>query len=99
MEIKKCFDNLRQLGKKKYFFKNGEEEICFSRKDLEIEIININNNIDLIINHKGIRDNYENSSSIPDNSKKDIKFILNSYLSIDVKCKMIAQILIEIFKK
>ena len=97
MKIKNLFDDLKQLGKKKYYLKNGEEEIYFSRKDLEIEIANINNNIDLIINHKGLRDNYENSNSIPDDCKKDIKLILNSYLTTDVKCKQISQILIEIF--
>ena len=74
MKIKNLFDDLKQLGKKKYYFKNGEEEIYFSRKDLEIEIVNINNNIDLIINH-------------------------NSYLTTDVKCKKISQILIKIFNK
>ena len=99
MKIKNLFDDLKQLGKKKYYFRNGEEEIYFFRKDLEIEIVNINNNIDLIINHKGLRDNYENSNSIPYDCKKDIKLILNSYLSTDVKCKKISQILIEIFKK
>ena len=99
MKIKKLFDDLKQLGKKKYYFKNGEEEIYFSRRDLEIEIVNIDNNIDLIINHKGLRDNYENSNSIPNDCKKDIKSILNSYLTTDVKCKKISQILIEIFNK
>lgn len=99
MKIKKLFDDLKRLGKKKYYFKDGEEEIYFSRKDLEIEIVHINNNIDLIINHNGFRDNYENSNSIPDDCKKDIKLILNSYLATDVKCKKISQILIEIFNK
>lgn len=99
MKIKNLFDDLKQLGKKKYYFKNDEEEIYFSRKDLEIEIINISDNIDLIINYKGLRENYENSNSIPDDCKKYIKLILNSYLAADVKCKKISQILIEIFKK
>ena len=62
MKIKNLFDDLKQLGKKKYYFKNGEEEIYFSRKDLEIEIVNINNNIDLIITHNGLRNNYINSN-------------------------------------
>ena len=97
MKIKNLFDDLKQLGKKKYYFKNGEEEIYFSRKDLEIEIVNINNNIDLIINHNGLRNNYINSNSIPENCKKEIKLILNSYLTTDVKCKKISQILIKIF--
>ena len=48
---------------------------------------------------KLVIDNYENSSSIPDNYKKYIKLILNSYLTTDVKCKKISQILIEIFNK
>lgn len=99
MKIKNLFDDLKQLGKKKYYFKNGEEEIYFSKKDLEIEIVNINNNIDLIINCKGLRDNYENSNSIPNDLRESIKLILHSYLTIDVKCKKISQILIEIFNK
>ena len=99
MQIKNLFDDLKLVGKKKYYFKNGEEEIYFSRKDLEIEIVNINKNIDLIINHKGLRNNYKNSNSIPEVCKKEIKLILNSYLTIDVKCKKISQILIKIFNK
>ena len=99
MKIKNLFDDLKQLGKKKYYFKNGEEEIYFSRKDLEIEIVNINNNIDLIITHNGLRNNYINSNSIPENCKKEIKLILNSYLTTDAKCKKISQILIKIFNK
>ena len=98
MEIKNLFNDLKELGKKKYYSKGGEEEIYFSRKDLEIEIIKINDNIDLIINHKGLRENYKNSNSIPDDCKKEIKLILNSYWNTDVKCKKISQILIEIFK-
>ena len=99
MQIKNLFDDLKLVGKKKYYFKNGEEEIYFSRKDLEIEIVNINNNIDLIINHNGLRNNYKNSNSIPEVCKKEIKLILNSYLITDVKCKKISQILIKIFNK
>lgn len=99
MKIKSLFDDLKQLGRKKYYFKNGEEEIYFSRKGLEIEIININDNIDLVINHNGTRDNYLNSKSLPDNCKKDIRLILNSYLATDIKCKKIAQIIIEVFNK
>lgn len=99
MQIKNLFDDLKLVGKKKYYFKNGEEEIYFSRKDLEIEIVNINKNIDLIINHNGLRNNYKNSNSIPEVCKKEIKLILNSYLTIDVKCKKISQILIKIFNK
>ena len=49
MEIKYLFDDLKLLGKKKYYFKNGEEEIYFSKNDLEIEIVNYNGNIDLVI--------------------------------------------------
>ncbi len=99
MKIKNLFDDLKQLGKKKYYFRNSEEEIYFSRKDLVIEIVNVNNSIDLIINHKGLRNNYENSNSIPSDCKKDIRLILNSYLNTDVKCKEISKILIKIFKK
>lgn len=99
MKIKNLFDDLKQLGKKKYYFKNGEEEIYFYGNNLEIEIININDNIDLIINHRGSRTNYLNSKSIPDDCKKDIRLILNSYLTTEVKCKKISQILIEIFNK
>ena len=99
MKIKNLFDDLKQLGKKKYFFKNGEEELYFSRSDLEIEIVNIDDNIDLIINNQGKRTNYKNAENIPDNCKEDIKLILNSYLTNEVKCKKISKILIEIFKK
>ena len=46
-----------------------------------------------------LRNNYINSNSIPENCKKEIKLILNSYLTTDVKCKKISQILIKIFNK
>lgn len=98
MEIKYLFDDLKQLGRKKYYFRNGEEEIYFSNKCLEIEIVNINNSIDLIISHNGCRDNYLNSKSLSNTCKNDIDSILNSYISTDIKCKKIAQILLEVFK-
>ena len=99
MKIKYLFDDLKQLGKKKYYFRNGEEEIYFSKNNLELEIVNVNGKIDLIINHNGLRYNYANSKSIPNNFKEDIRLILNSYLPTEVKCKKISQILIKIFNK
>ena len=99
MKIKYLFDDLKKLGRKKYYSKNGEEEIYFSKNDLEIEIVNYNGNIDLVINHNGLRANYLDSNSLSDSCKKDIKLFLNSYLAIEIKCKKISQILIEIFNK
>lgn len=98
MKIKNLFDDLKQLGRKKYYFRGGEEELYFSNKNLEIEILNINGNIDLIINHNCLRNNYLNSESLPESYKEEIKLILNSYVALDVKCKKVSQILLEIFK-
>ena len=99
MQIKFLFDDLKKLGIKKYFHRNGEEELYFSRSNLTIEIYNINGNIDLVIKHNGSRENYENSPSIPDDCKQQIKQILSSYLATQVKCRKIAQILLELFGK
>lgn len=95
MKIKKLFDDLKQIGTKKYYFKNGEEELYFIANDLVIEIVNCNDKIDIIINCDGIRANFLNTSRLSDCSKKDIQMILNSLYTIDVKCKKISQILIE----
>ena len=91
MEIRCLFDDLKKLGRKKYYFRNGDEEIYFlnKKKSLEIEIANTNNNIDLIINHNGCRANYRVSESLSDSCKKDIELILNSHISADIKYKKI----------
>ena len=62
MKIKNLFDDLKKIGRKKYYSRNGYEEIYFIKKGLEIEVINVNNAIDLVINHNGLRENYLNSS-------------------------------------
>lgn len=99
MIIKYLFDDLKQLGRKKYYFRNGEEEIIFSRKNLEVEIVNINNHISLIINCNGIRTNYIDAKSLDDVYKKEIKLILDSYVSVEVKCKLISKVILDCFKK
>lgn len=95
MKIKKLFDDLKQIGTKKYYFKNGEEELYFIANELVIEIVNCNDKIDIIINCDGIRANFLNTSRLSDCSKKNIQMILNSLYTIDVKCKKISQILIQ----
>ena len=97
MKIKNLFDDLKQLGRKEYYFRNGEEEIYFFNHELQIEIISTNNNIDLIINSGETRDNYRKSKSIPENCKKEISRIIDSFLITADKCKKISQILLEIF--
>ena len=34
MKIKNLFDDLKRLGKKKYYFKNGEEEISDNEEEI-----------------------------------------------------------------
>ena len=102
MEIKYLFDDLKKLGNKKYFCRNGEEEIYFSGNDLEIEIFKADvfgDKIDVVINRNGSRDNFRNSPSLSEHCKKDIETMLNSHFSTQVKCKNVARLLIEEFKK
>lgn len=94
--IKYLFDDLKQVGKKKYYFKNEEEEIYFSNNYFEIEISYHSGCIDLAINYDGKRDNYFCSDFFSTNEKEKIKVVLNSCYSIEQKCKILSQLLLEI---
>ncbi len=97
MKIKNLFDDLKKIGRKKYYCKNGEEEIYFTAKERTIEIFNINGNIDLTVDFNGYRKNYKNSETISKKNKYQIQSILNSDSSLDIKSKKIAYILLEEF--
>jgi len=49
MEIKNLFNDLKKLGKKKYYSRNGEEELFFKNISIEIEIVSYNGLLDIII--------------------------------------------------
>lgn len=97
MKIKNLFDEMKKIGKKQYYFKNGEEEVYFTGNLFEIEIININDSIDIVITYNGIRNNYAKSSVLSNTQKLDLKFVLSSTLSLNEKAKKISGILMDVF--
>ena len=97
--IKHLFDDLKQIGKKKYYFKNGEEEIYFSNNYFEIEISYHSGCIDLVINYNGMRNNCFCSDFFSTNEKDKIKIIFSSCDSIEQKCKNLAQFQLEVTKE
>lgn len=100
MRSKHFFDDLKKIGKRKYYFRNGEEEWCFSNKDLIIDICKRDDYlIDLVITYNNIRSNYINSACLNYNQKMQLHSVIHSYNSIEAKCKSICQILLDIFLK
>ena len=97
MGIKNLFNELRVIGKKKYYFRNGDEELIFSRDNFSVEIIQVNGNLDIIISHNNIRANYLHSESLSNVEKMQIKMILGSCYSLELKSKEISQILLNAF--
>ncbi len=95
MSIKYYFDELKKIGKKKYYSKNGEEELYFISNNLQIEIFNIDGKIDLIINNNGTRNNYLNSQYMSENSRKEISALLKDCISLEIKCKIMSKILLK----
>lgn len=98
MGIKNLFNDLKKIGKKKYFSRGCDEELYFTGNNVEIEITYINGHLDLIITHNGARNNYKNCPSLSQNCKFQITAILNSFVGLDVKCKLLSTILLETFE-
>lgn len=99
MRIKHMFYDLNSIcKKKKYYFKNGEEELYFSNERIEVEIYHFNESIDLIISKDGNRANYQNSSLLSTSQKDHIYSVINSFAPIKVKCSTISNVLLGLFK-
>ena len=91
MSIKNLFNSLKKIGKKKYYNRNGEEELLFIGKSLEIQIYNTYSYMDIVINNQS----YLDSPFLTNSIKLQIQSILNSYFSLDIKCKSIAGALLN----
>lgn len=89
MGIKHLFDELKSISKKKYYSKNGEEMLIFTNKNGVIEIYNLDGRLDIVISQNGSRDNYINSNSLNYEQKMRIKSAIQSYTSLEAKCKVI----------
>lgn len=98
MEIKNLFNDLKKLGKKKYYSRNGEEELFFKNISIEIEIVSYNGLLDIIISNKYGRKNYLYSESLTDLQKNEIYLIINGNYSTEIKCKKISSILFSVFQ-
>lgn len=94
MQIRFLFDDLKKIGKKKYYFKNGDEELVFFTKTFEIEIFRINNELGIIINYVGDRKYYLDSNVLSLIEKKKIKEFLDKSNLTQKDCKSIAHILL-----
>ena len=95
MSIKYLFDDLKQLGKKKYFSRYNEEEVCYTGKHVQVEIIKCGGTVDLSLTVDGQKKNYLDSPYLSNNEKLQIKSVLSSYLSETAKANTISQILLS----
>ena len=78
MTIRNLFDDLKTVGKKRYFSRNGEEEVYFVSKKLTIEISRCSNFVDLIINFSGKRNHYLESPLLSYDEKMEIRSALSA---------------------
>lgn len=85
--------------KKKYYFKNGEEELYFSNGQIHIEIYHHDEIIDLIIGDGVNRMNYQHSPLLTANQKGQIYSAINSIDALECKCKTIDNVLLNLFIK
>lgn len=97
MSIKYLFDDLKILGKKKYISRYNEEEIYFTNKQLQIEIIRYCTTIDLLITYHNQRNHYLDSPCLSYSNKMQIKSVLSSVSSETMKAKTIVEILLQTF--
>ena len=95
MKIKRLFDDLKKIGRRKYLSRNGEEELYFLGNNLTIEIVKLGENLDIIICYNGERSNYLNSNSLSFDSKRQIEYVIKSTSSIEEKSKNISKILLD----
>lgn len=96
--IKNLFNDLKQIGKKRYFFKNGDEELCFIGKNLTVEISNTDGRVDIVIDKCGARVNYLDCSDLSVSAKRRIAAILNLNFINAAGCRDISQILLDELK-
>ncbi len=100
MEIKYYFDELKKIGRKTYFSRNGEEELCFSNKKFAVEIYKtVDHDLDFIISIDGVRENYQQTKALDKNQIEEIKALLIAPLSLDIKCRKISHILLSLDEK
>ena len=97
MGIKKMFDGLKKIGKKKYYSRGPCEELLFVGKNTIIEIVCTDERLDVIITNSGTTCNYRDSSAISKNDKWNITSIINSYIGLNAKAEMITNILLNAF--
>ena len=98
MKLKNKFDKLKFYFKKNYCSRNGEEELIFYSNNLKIEFFYDGNNLSIIIDN-GKRNNYIESNFFTFAEKEKIKSILESYFSLEFKCRNIQEIIVDKMKR
>lgn len=96
--IKNLFNDLKPIGKKRYFFKNGDEELYFIGKGLTVEIANTDGRIDIVIEKGGARVNYLDCYYLSESAKCRIATILNLNFINAAGCRDISRILLDELK-
>ena len=96
--IKNLFNDLKLIGKKRYFFKNGDEELYFVGKGLTVEIANTDGRIDIVIEKGGARVNYLDCYYLSESAKCRIATILNLNFINAAGCRDISRILLDELK-
>ena len=97
MSIKYLFDDLKTFGKKKYTSHNGEEELYFTNKQFQIEIVRYFDTIDLLITYNNQKNHYLDSPCLSHSNKMKIKSSLSSVSSETMKARTIVEILLQTF--
>lgn len=94
MKIEHFFDDLKTIGKKVYFSRNGEEELVFTNTRFQIEIYKtLDSEIDIVISADGVRENYLKTKALNNHQIEQIQTLLRAPLSMEMKCKNICQVL------
>ena len=99
MSIKKLFDDLKVVGRKRYHSRNGEEELSFEGENVTIEIFNTSLNLDLVIEYHGIRASYLKSDFLSTTSKATLQLLFDSVWPLEVKCQKLREILLDSWRK
>ena len=93
--IKNLFNSLKLIGRKKYYFKNGEEELYFFGENIVICIFYTNDKLDLVFEYAQKRENFLFTPILSELEKNNVKSILNSMLPLKERCNYISNILLN----
>ena len=96
--IKNLFNDLKKIGRKKYCFRNGEEELYFVGENLGIGIYCSFDTFDLSITFDGSTCNYLDSPLLTFNQKERLLAAVRARHFLKKQSKTIVDILLEAFR-